>query len=149
VAVDSNLFPDLTYRILGSAMKVHRALGPGLLEKTYRRCLEHELKAEGMQVACEVQVDIQYGGLLLEAAYFADLVIEGKVLLELKAVDQLLPVHSMQVVTYLKLAGLPVGLLINFNESRLTNGLRRFANSAALEGVPRTVPPVARPLLQP
>jgi GxxExxY protein len=149
VAVDSNLFPDLTYRILGSAMKVHRALGPGLLERTYRRCLEHQLRADGMQVNCEVPIDIHYAGLLLEAAYFADLIVDDKVLVELKAVDQILPVHSMQVVTYLKLAGLPVGLLINFNESRLTNGLRRFANSAALEGVPRTVPPVARPLLQP
>ena len=149
MAADSNLFPELTYRILGSAMKVHRTLGPGLLEKTYRKCLEHQLKAEGMQVACEVPVDIRYEGLLLESAYFADLVVDNKVLVELKAVDQLLPVHSMQVVTYLKLARLPVALLINFNESRLTNGLRRFANSAALEVPTRPVPPVVRPFHQP
>src|SRR5688500_2591338 len=140
MAVASNLFPDLTYRILGSAMKVHRALGPGLLEKTYRRCLEHQLRADGMQVASEVPVDISYAGLLLKAAYLADLVVDDKVLVELKAVDQILPVHSMQVVTYLELARLPVALLINFNESRLTNGLRRFANSATLDSATGTIP---------
>ena len=102
-----------------------------------------------MQVACEVPVDIRYDGLLLESAYFADLVVDDKVLVELKAVDQLLPVHSMQVLTYLRLARLPVALLINFNESRLTNGLRRFANSAALEVPTRSVPAVARPFHQP
>jgi GxxExxY protein len=149
MAVASNLFPELTYRILGSAMRVHRAIGPGLLEKTYRRCLEHQLKADGMQVAFEVPIDIRYDGLLLEAAYFADLVVEDKVLVELKAVDQLLPVHSMQVVTYLKLARLPVALLINFNESRLTNGLRRFANSAALDAATRAVPSEVLALPQP
>ena len=132
MAIAANLHPDLTYRIVGSAMKVHRALGPGLLEKTYRRCLEHQLKADGMQVATEVAIPIQYDGLRLDAAYFADLIVDGKVLVELKTVDQLHPVHSMQTITYLKLAQLPVALLINFNVARLTEGLKRFANSPAL-----------------
>ncbi|HEX5130822.1 MAG TPA: GxxExxY protein [Usitatibacter sp.] len=132
MAIKADLHPELTYRILGSAMKVHRALGPGLIEKTYRRCLEHQLKLDGMDVACEVPIDIEYEGLALKAAYFADLVIDGKALVELKAVEEISPVHATQVITYLKLAHLPVGLLINFNVPVLTAGIRRFANSAAL-----------------
>jgi GxxExxY protein len=129
MALEADLYPELTYRIVGSAMKVHRALGPGLLEKTYRRCLAHQLKADGMDVELEVPIDIEYHDLRLPAAYFADMIVDGKVLVELKAIDQLHAVHSMQTVTYLKLARLPVGLLINFNVPRLTEGLRRFANS--------------------
>ena len=137
MAIKADLHPDLTYRILGSAMKVHRKLGPGLIEKTYRRCLEHQLGLDGMDVACEVPIDIEYEGLVLRAAYFADLVIEGKVLVEMKAVEELSPVHATQVITYLKLAHLPVGLLINFNVPVLTCGIRRFANSAALQAPAR------------
>jgi len=117
-------------------MKVHRALGPGLLEKTYQRCLAHQLKADGLDVEVEVPIDIDYDDLRLPAAYFADLIVDRKVLVELKAIDQLHPIHSMQTLTYLKLARLPVGLLINFNVSRLTEGLRRFANT-------KTSPPSA------
>ena len=85
-----------------------------------------------MRVATEVPVDIVYDGQVMTSAYFADLVVDDKVLVELKAVEQLEPVHSVQIVTYLKLARLPVGLLINFNVPRLSSGVRRFANSAAL-----------------
>ena len=139
MALSADLFPDLTYRIVGSAMAVHRALGPGLIEKTYRKCLEHQLRQDGLDVQCEVPVAIRYGDLVLEAAYYADLVVEGKVLVELKAVDQFLPIHAMQVVTYLKLARIPVGLLINFNVPRLTTGLKRFVNSQALEPSPQVL----------
>lgn len=126
-----DLFPDLTYRILGSAIEVHRALGPGLLEKTYRQCLRQQLSAEGLKVAAEVPIPLRYKGLVLDVSYFADLVVEDTVLLERKAVDQVLPVHAMQVITYLKLAKLPLGLLLNFNVPRLATGVRRFANTSA------------------
>ena len=131
MALAVDLYPELTYRIVGSAMKVHRALGPGLLEKTYQRCLAHQLRVDGMEVEVEVPIDIEYYDLHLRAAYYADVIVDRKVLVELKAIDELQPVHSMQTLTYLKLARLPVGLLINFNVARLTSGLRRFANSPA------------------
>ena len=131
MALAEDLYPELTYRIVGSAMKVHRALGPGLLEKTYQRCLAHQLRVDGMEVEVEVPIDIEYYDLHLRAAYYADVIVDRKVLVELKAIDELQPVHSMQTLTYLKLARLPVGLLINFNVPRLTSGLKRFANSPA------------------
>ena len=141
MAIKADLYPELTYRIVGSAVKVHRALGPGLIEKTYRKCLEYQLRVDGMEVASEVPVELRYDGLVLDRAYFADLVVEQKVLVELKAVELILPIHATQITTYLKLARLPVGLLINFNVPALTSGVRRFVNSAALATAPCALPP--------
>jgi GxxExxY protein len=124
-----NVLPDLTWAILRSAFSVHRELGPGLLESTYRACLSHQLRLDGLQAEVEKPIPLFYKGLQLGAPYRADLVIEGKVLVELKVVDTLLPVHSSQTITYLKLARLPVGLLINFNEASLKKGIRRFVNT--------------------
>ena len=127
-----NILPELTYAILGSAFTVHRELGPGLLESTYRECLVHQLRIDGLEAVAERPIPLVYKGLPLAAPYRADLVVESKVLVELKAVDALLPVHWSQTLTYLKLARLPVGLLINFNEKSLKKGIKRFVNAQAI-----------------
>jgi GxxExxY protein len=117
---------ELTRRILRCAYNVHRILGPGLLESTYRICVGHELKANGFAVSREKPIAITFRDLHIEASYRADLVVEDNVLLELKAVEKLLPIHEAQTLTYLRHSGLRVGLLINFNVPRLKLGLRRF-----------------------
>jgi GxxExxY protein len=117
---------ELTRRILGGAIEVHRALGPGLLESSYRTCLVRQLEMDGLAVRPEVPIQVSYKGLLLPTAYRADLIVEDTALVELKAVEKLLPVHEAQLLTYLKHACLPVGLLLNFNMPTLRDGVRRF-----------------------
>jgi len=123
-------FEELTYKIIGSAMEVHRCLGPGLLERTYLTCLHHQLRADGLRPMSEVPIPVHYKGLPLDASYRADLLVDETVLVELKAVEQIMPVHCMQTLTYLKLSRLPIGLLINFNVPSLKAGIRRFANTS-------------------
>jgi GxxExxY protein len=125
-AKDKLLFRQLTDRILACAVDVHRALGPGLLESAYRSCLVHRLRLEGLSVKEEMPIAVEYRGCSLPLAYRADLVVEDTVLLELKAVEALAPIHDVQVLTYLKLLGLRVGLLLNFNVTHLGKGIRRF-----------------------
>jgi GxxExxY protein len=129
MAFDKETNPDLTFQVIGGAIEVHRRLGPGLLEHTYRSCLAHELGLLGLRVAAEVPIPIVYKGIELGTTYRADLVVEDLLLVELKAVDQILPVHCMQTVTYLKLSAFKTALLINFNIPCLKDGVRRFANS--------------------
>lgn len=123
------LHGELTHRVLACAYEVHRTLGPGLLESAYKRCLTHELSLRGLSYASEAVVPIQYKEARLDAGYRADLIVEGSVLIELKAVERLLGIHEAQVMTYLRLTGLQVGLLINFNVSSLKAGIRRLALS--------------------
>src|SRR5436305_4169182 len=106
---------ELTGRVIGCAMRVHSALGPGLLESAYRLCLIHDLKASGLETKTEVLLPVIYGGVRLDAGYRVDILVEQTVVLELKAVDELAPIHKAQLISYLKLGGFPVGLLINFN----------------------------------
>ena len=120
------LSANLTERILRAAIEVHRELGPGLLENTYRCCLVHQLRLEGLTVQSEVPIPITYKGLALDASYRADLIVENTALIELKATERLLPIHEVQTLTYLKLAGLRVGLLMNFNVTSLKHGIRRL-----------------------
>jgi GxxExxY protein len=103
-----------------------RALGPGLLESAYEVCLAHELTTLGLAVERQVHVPVTYGGVTLECGYRIDLVVEREVVIEVKAVEKLLPVHLAQVATYLKLTGYPVGLLVNFHTASLRQGLRRL-----------------------
>jgi GxxExxY protein len=117
---------DLTRAILGAAICVHRELGPGLLESTYQSCLVDQLKQDGMAVEVETVIPIRYKGRAIDGSYRADVVVNGKVLLELKAVDAISPLHKAQTLTYLRHAGLKVGLLINFNVPRLMSGVHRF-----------------------
>lgn len=117
---------ELTRKIIASALQVHRNLGPGLLESTYRTCLARELESSGLDFRQEVSIPIDYKGVDISGAYRADVIVENSVLLELKAVDRLLPIHEAQILTYLKLSGLSVGLLMNFNVTRLRLGIRRL-----------------------
>ena len=118
----------VTHDIIGSAIEVHRCLGPGLLESIYLECLCHELKMRAVVFDRETPIPLQYKGLKLNERYRLDLVVAGSIIVELKAVEKLLPVHEAQVLTYLKLKRLPLGLLINFNVPVLRSGIVRIAN---------------------
>jgi GxxExxY protein len=119
---------SITERIIGAAIEVHRALGPGLLESAYLVCLLHELGLIGLKYRSEVSLPVVYKGVRLDGGYRIDVIVEETVIVELKAVEKLLPVHDAQLITYLKLTGLPVGLLINFNVPLLKAGIRRLVN---------------------
>jgi GxxExxY protein len=116
----------LTEKVIGSAIEVHRTLGPGLLEGVYRECLIIELAAAQLCIQRERRIPLQYKGQSLRGELRLDLLIEGCLVVELKAVDALHPVHLAQVITYLKLTGFPAGLLMNFNATSLRAGLRRL-----------------------
>jgi len=113
-------------KVLGSAIEVHKVLGPGLLENSYRTCLLRQFELDGSAAALEVPIEVVYKDVQIPTAYRADLIVENTVLVELKAVERLLPVHEAQILTYLKHTGLSLGLLLNFNTTRLALGIRRF-----------------------
>lgn len=112
--------------VVDAVFKVHRSLGPGLLESAYQSCLEIELKNRAVKFQSQVSLPVIYEGVTIEDAYRADLLINRALVVELKAVEQLLPVHQAQVLTYLRLSGLRLGLLINFNTPLIKNGIRRI-----------------------
>ena len=116
---------DLTRRIIGLAMRVHTSVGPGLLEKAYEFYLCRDLELNGLPYACQVALPLEYEGARLDCAYRADIIVAGAVLLELKSIEQILPIHQAQLLTSLKLSGCKVGLLLNFKEVRLKDGIRR------------------------
>jgi GxxExxY protein len=120
------LHEKLTERILACAIEVHREPGAGLMEGAYRKCLVRRLGAEGLAVRQEVPVSITFMGELIDLAYRADVIVEDAVLLELKSVGSLLPVHTAQILTYLRFLGLRVGLPMNFNVTNLIKGVRRY-----------------------
>lgn len=117
---------DPTHRVIGLALKVHRKLGPGLLEDVYEECLCWELGQSGLRFARQVALPLVYEAVRLPRGYRADVVVENSVLLEIKSVEHILPVHQAQVLTYLRLSGCRIGLLMNFNSVLLRDGLRRF-----------------------
>ena len=117
---------EVTHTVIGCALKVHSALGPGLLENAYHRCLARELEKIGLRVESEVALPIVYDGLRIEGAYRVDLRVEKIVLVEVKAVEAILPVHRAQLLSYLQLSRVRVGLLINFNVVRLVDGIKRM-----------------------
>ncbi len=119
---------DLATRVLDAAFKVHRALGPGLLESAYVHCLLHELKMTRLSVLHQHPLPLRYGDVQLDAGYRLDLWVENRLIVEVKAVEELHPIHTAQLLTYLKLTGNRLGLLINFNEILLRDGVRRIAN---------------------
>ena len=118
----------VTEKVIGAAIEVHRCLGPGLLESAYEECLCYELSQLGLRFERQVRLPVQYKGLKLDCGYRMDLVVEDTVLVEIKAIEGLLPVHSAQLLTYLKSSGKRVGLLINFNVPILAKGLKRMVN---------------------
>lgn len=118
----------LTDTIINAAMAVHKELGPGLLESAYEGCLAHELVARGLAVERQKELPVRYRGVTIGCGYRLDLLVESQVIVELKAVERLEPIHAAQLLSYLKLSGNKVGLLINFNVKVLRDGLRRLVN---------------------
>jgi len=119
-------FSELSNRVIGCAIEVHRALGPGLLESTYEQCLAHELKLGGIRFLLQQPLPVDYKGIHLDCGYRVDVLLEDQIILELKSVEQLLGIHEAQLLTYMKLAGIRQGFLINFNVKRLKDGLKSF-----------------------
>jgi len=119
----------LSNRVVGAAIEVHRHLGPGLLESAYEACLCAELASSGVEFVRQQPLPIVYKNMRLDAGYVLEIVVGDSIVLELKSVERLLPVHEAQVITYLKPTGLPLGLLINFNVPLLRSGIKRFANT--------------------
>jgi len=119
----------LTEQVIGAAIEVHRTLGPGLLESTYEHCLIHELAQRGLRARRQVALPVRYKGVQIDCGYRLDILVENQVLIEIKSVEKLAPIHEAQLLTYLRLAGLPVGLLLNFNVKLLKDGLVRRANT--------------------
>ena len=119
---------DITGTIVDAAMTVHSELGPGLLESTYEACLFHELKSRNIHILNQLTLPVIYKQARIGTGYRIDLLVEDKVIIELKVVDKLLPIHEAQLLTYLKLSNKKVGLLINFNTLRLKHGIKRIAN---------------------
>jgi GxxExxY protein len=126
-STEEGLHRELTEAIIGAAITVHRELGPGLLESVYEKCLAFELADRGLSIATQKEIPVRYKNLTFDCSFRADLIVENKVLLELKSIDQLTPIHTSQVITYLKLTGLKTALLINFNVQTLKTGLKRIS----------------------
>ena len=119
-------FDELSNRVIGCAIEVHRVLGPGLLESTYEQCLAYELSSEGIAFQVQHPQPVQYKGIQLDCGFRIDILVENRLILELKSVDSLKGVHEAQLLTYMKLARIKIGLLINFNNTRLKDGIKRF-----------------------
>lgn len=116
------LYEELTQKIIGAAIEVHRSVGPGLLESAYEECLCHELHLRGIPFARQVSLPVAYKGVNLDCGYRMDLIVEGNVIIEIKCVEHVLPVHEAQLLTYLKMTGKRVGLILNFNVPVLMQG---------------------------
>ncbi|OQW96564.1 MAG: GxxExxY protein [Desulfobacteraceae bacterium A6] len=119
-------FDELSNKVIGSAIEVHKELGPGLLENTYKQCLAYELSEAGIKFQIEAEIPVKYKEVSIACGYRIDLLVENKLIVELKSVEKLNSIHEAQILTYMKLAKINTGLLINFNEKRLRNGIRRF-----------------------
>jgi GxxExxY protein len=119
-------FDELSRRVIGCAIEVHRELGPGLLESTYAQCLAHELRLNGIEFRLECPLPVEYKGVRLDCGYRIDLLVEESLIVELKSVEEIKGIHKAQLLTYMKLAGVRTGLLINFNVTRLKEGIKRF-----------------------
>ena len=117
---------DITYKIIGCAYEVHKILGPGLLESTYETCLCYELEKQGLKFEKQKELMINYKGTTLNNGYRIDILVEDSIVLELKSVENLLPIHTAQILTYPKLSEHNLGLLINFNVTNLQNGIHRY-----------------------
>lgn len=125
---------EITGHVVDAAMKVHTALGPGLLESVYERCLVHELVKRGLRVRTQVWLPIVYDGITIEGGYKLDLLVEDEVIVELKVADRIMEIHRAQLLSHLRLARKRVGLLINFNEVHLKDGIRRLVGRVDPEG---------------
>jgi GxxExxY protein len=121
-------FEDIAKAIVNSAIKVHKNIGPGLLESVYQKCLVYELQKAGFRVATEVSLPVKYDGIRIDAGFRIDMIVNEAVVIENKTVESLQPIHKAQIITYLKLGGYRLGFLINWNEVMLRNGIKRIIN---------------------
>lgn len=119
-------FEELSGQVIGCAIEVHRELGPGLLESSYEKCLAHELSKAGIPFETQVAIPVLYKGVTIDCGYRADLLVDKKVLVELKSAEKIERLHEAQLLTYMRLAGVQVGLLINFNVAVLKDGIKRY-----------------------
>ncbi len=119
---------EISKRVIGAAIEVHKLLGPGLLESVYQQCMVRELQLQAIKVDTELLLKGEYKGLDFDIDYRMDMLVAGKVVVELKVVDVLLPVHKAQLLSYMKLSGIKLGLLINFNEAAVKDGVKRIVN---------------------
>ena len=122
-------YNELSRKVIGAAIEVHRELGAGLLESAYEYCLKTELERRGLDVQTQIDIPLYYKGSPTGKSYRLDMLVENKIIVEIKAVDTLLPIHEVQLVTYLKLTHKAIGLLINFNVSVLKDGIKRRINA--------------------
>jgi len=121
-----HVFDSLSNRVIGCALEVHRNLGPGLLESAYEQCVAHELSLAGIRFKTQYPLPVEYKGLKLDCGFRIDMVVEDKLIVEIKSVEKLLGIHQAQLLTYMKLAHIHIGLLINFNVALLRQGIRRM-----------------------
>ena len=121
---------DLSHKVIGCAIEVHRSLGPGLLESAYEECLCRELSIQNIAFERQLELSVEYKGINLDCGYRLDVVVENRIIIELKAVETVLDIHKAQLMTYLKLLNCELGLLINFNVAKLTDGITRLAIGA-------------------
>ena len=117
---------ELSKEIIGAAIEVHKLLGPGLLESAYEDCMVYELKIKGLNLERQKAVPVVYKSIKLDCGYRLDILVENKIIIEIKSIDAMAPVHEAQILTYMKFSGVNVGLLINFNVTILKNGLKRY-----------------------
>jgi GxxExxY protein len=120
---------ELGNTVIGAAIKVHRTLGPGLLESAYQKCLDYELRKMGLRVECELTLPIQYEAVRIDAGYRIDMIVEEMIIIENKTVERLLPIHEAQLLTYLKMRGCRLGYLLNWNVPMLRDGIKRLVNN--------------------
>ena len=128
VLIHKSPINQVTGAVVSAAMKVHSVLGPGLLESAYQGCLAHELRNRGLEVLSQVGLPVVYDGEKIELGYRMDLVVENRVIVEVKCVEAIHPVHEAQLLSYMRLSGIPVGLLINFHVARLRDGIKRMVD---------------------
>ncbi len=119
-------FDELSNRVIGCALEVHKTLGAGLLESAYKECLAYELKVNGISIELEKELPVTYKEIQIPCGYRIDMIVERNLILELKSVSTILPIHEAQILTYMKLSNIPIGLLINFNMKKLKEGIKRF-----------------------
>jgi len=119
---------ELGNSVIGAAIRVHRVLGPGLLESAYQKCLEYELRKTGLRVDCELMLPVQYETVRIDAGYRIDMLIEEMIIIENKTVERILPIHEAQLLTYLKMKGCAIGYLFNWNVPVLKDGIKRMVN---------------------
>ena len=124
---------EISYRVIGAAKRVHTALGPGLLESVYEKCLSNEFSRASLQFRRQVRLPVVYDGATITPAYKVDFIVEGRVVVEIKCVEKLLPIHRTQLLSYLRLAKLPLGLLLNFKVAHMRDGIARIINASDAE----------------